>query len=131
MNAKQLYGLESEEPDECPMKRKPRKIPSVVDLLKLSDSRKEYSESDTVQTIKNKKCDSYMSSSSSESGTYSEKFTKKIVKAKPKPTNNRMSINLCEDSRVENNGPTRKTTPVKEDRMSFFNTSDHQFSCKP
>ena len=65
-----------------------------------------------------------MSSSFSESGTYSEKFTKKIAKAKPKPTNNRMSINLCEDSRVEDNGPTRKTTPVKDDRMSLSNTSD-------
>ena len=65
-----------------------------------------------------------MSSSTSESGTYSEKFTKKIARAKPMPINNQMSINLCEDSRVEDNGPTRKTTAMKDDIMSFSNTSD-------
>ena len=47
MNAKQLDGLESEEPDERPMKRKPTNIPSVVDLLKSSDSSEKDSESET------------------------------------------------------------------------------------
>ena len=89
MNTKQLDGLESEELDERPMTRKLTKIPSVVDLLKSSDSSKEYSESETVQT---------------------------------KKRDNRMSINLCEALRVEDNGPTRKTTAVKEDSMSFSST---------
>ena len=38
MNAKTLDSLESEEPDKRTMTRKPTKIPSIVDLLKSSDS---------------------------------------------------------------------------------------------
>ena len=106
MNSKHLDDSESGELDERPMTRKPTKTPSVVDLLQTSGSSKNDSDSE------------------SESGTNSEQFAKKIANTKPKSTNNRTSINLCEHSRVEDNGPTRKTTAVNDDNMLLSNTSD-------
>ena len=106
MNSKHLDDLESEELDERPMTRKLTKTSSVVDLLQTSGSSKNDSDSE------------------SESGTDSKKIAKNIANAKPKSTNNRTGIKLCEDSRVEDSGPTRKTTAVNDDNMSFSNTSD-------